>query len=232
MSLYFIILTASFSIPFILSFEKSLRFYTYWKKIFPAIFLTAVIYIFFDVIFTKNGVWGFNPVYLSGIYLFNLPIEECLFFIVIPYSSLFLHFALQLHFPKFRLNKTTNNVVNAILILLGLALIFFNTDKQYTFYVFVKLVLVVSVLQFTNSKITQTFYPSFLIILIPFLIVNGILTGSFIENEIVWYNNSENLALRFFTIPVEDFAYALSMLLYTLFFIQLFFSKPKLNDSK
>jgi lycopene cyclase domain-containing protein len=48
--------------------------------------------------------------------------------------------------------------------------------------------------------------------LIPFFIVNGILTGSFIEVPIVSYNNSENLGIRLFTIPIEDIGYAFSML--------------------
>jgi len=50
--------------------------------------------------------------------------------------------------------------------------------------------------------------------------VNGILTGSFIEGEVVWYNNTENLGLRIFTIPIEDFAYAFSMILYNLLLIE------------
>ena len=43
--------------------------------------------------------------------------------------------------------------------------------------------------------------------------VNGLLTGSLIENQVVWYNNNENLSLRLGTIPVEDVFYALLMLL-------------------
>jgi len=58
----------------------------------------------------------------------------------------------------------------------------------------------------------QGFYASFILILIPFFIVNGILTGSFIEVPIVSYNNSENLGIRLFTIPIEDIGYAFSML--------------------
>ena len=58
----------------------------------------------------------------------------------------------------------------------------------------------------------QGFYASFILILIPFFIVNGILTGSFIETPIVSYNNLENLGIRLFTIPVEDIGYAFSML--------------------
>jgi len=45
------------------------------------------------------------------------------------------------------------------------------------------------------------------------------LTGSFIEEEIVWYNNSENLGIRFFTIPIEDFGYAFSLILLNLMLI-------------
>ena len=57
---------------------------------------------------------------------------------------------------------------------------------------------------------------TFLVILVPFLIVNGILTGTFIEGEVVWYNPEENLGIRIFTIPVEDFGYGFSLILFDL----------------
>ena len=84
MSLYFILLTASGAVPLLLSFDKRLQFYKQWKYVFPSILLVALVYIVFDVNFTNRGIWGFNPEYLSGIYLFSLPLEEILFFVVIP----------------------------------------------------------------------------------------------------------------------------------------------------
>jgi lycopene cyclase domain-containing protein len=65
-----------------------------------------------------------------------------------------------------------------------------------------------------NKALLQHFYITFLVILIPFLIVNGILTGSItgIESPVVWYNNSENLGIRIHTIPIEDVAYCFSLL--------------------
>jgi lycopene cyclase domain-containing protein len=65
-----------------------------------------------------------------------------------------------------------------------------------------------------NNALLQHFYITFLVILIPFLIVNGILTGSVtgIESPVVWYNNSENLGIRIHTIPIEDVAYCFSLL--------------------
>ena len=77
-----------------------------------------------------------------------------------------------------------------------------------------------------NIKLLQHFFLTFLFILIPFFLVNGILTGSWIENQVVWYNNTENLGLRMGTIPVEDSIYAYSMILLNLFLFELL-SKEK-----
>jgi lycopene cyclase domain-containing protein len=78
-----------------------------------------------------------------------------------------------------------------------------------------------------KTPILSQFFITFLIILIPFFIVNGILTGSFIENEVVWYNNNENLNIRLFTIPMEDVVYAFNMLFPSLLLIEFF--KKKFN---
>jgi lycopene cyclase domain-containing protein len=73
----------------------------------------------------------------------------------------------------------------------------------------------------------QKFYFSYLIILIPFLIVNGILTGAFTPSPVVWYNDSENLGLRIITIPIEDLGYAFTMLFGNLMIFESLKSYPK-----
>nr|WP_319269078.1 lycopene cyclase domain-containing protein [uncultured Draconibacterium sp.] len=220
MSLYFILLTASGAVPLLLSFDKRLQFYKQWKYVFPSIFLVALVYILFDVNFTNRGIWGFNPEYLSGSYLFSLPLEEILFFVVIPYASIFLHESIREYFPKLELPKNSNKALIVALIVFSVLIAVFNTDKSYTFYISLKLAVALLLALLLISRIPRSFFITFLVILIPFLIVNGILTGSYIDGEVVWYNNNENLGLRIFTIPVEDFAYAFSMILYNLLLIE------------
>jgi lycopene cyclase domain-containing protein len=216
MSLYSILLLCSIIVPLALSFDKKLQFYKQWKYLMPAILIIALFYIAFDIYFTKRGVWGFNPRYHSSIVLFKLPIEEWLFFIVIPYASIFLHDSIVLYFSKVHTSNTLAKYISISLILISLLLVVFNIEKAYTAYIFSLVIIVLLFSFFDKMNVINSFYCTFLVILIPFVVVNAILTGSFIDEPIVWYNNHENLGIRFLTIPVEDFGYAFSLILFNL----------------
>jgi lycopene cyclase domain-containing protein len=190
-----------------------------WKAIFPSILITAIVFIIWDIFFTKIGVWHFNPRYHSGIEFFGLPIEEWLFFICIPYASIFIHFAFHYFYPKVSLSNRVVKIIYWILILILIPTIVLNYDKWYTAVNYSLLVVVLTIAFIRFRNILNTFFITFLIILIPFSIVNGILTGSFIEQPVVYYNNAENLGIRFGTIPVEDIGYAFTMLLMSLILI-------------
>ena len=213
MSLYTIILIASISIPFILSFDKKLQFYKQWKYLIPSIVIIALFYIVGDIYFTKLGIWGFNRNYLSSIFFFKLPIEEWLFFVAIPYASIFLHDVLHVYFPKFLLSKKTSRYLSFFFMAMSVVILLFNLDKAYTVYIFSVFIVVLLISFLDKSETINRFYCTFLIILIPFVLVNGVLTGAFTTEPVVWYNHNENLNLRFITIPFEDFVYGFTMLL-------------------
>lgn len=220
MSLYLILNIASFIIPFLYSFESRMKYIKRWKAVFAAIVITAVFFIVWDIVFTKMAVWSFNPKYHSSIAFFGLPIEEWLFFICIPYASIFIHFAFQYFYPKVSLSNKTVQIIYWILMVALIPTIILHYDQLYTSVNYSLLVLFLTYAVFKIPHLLNTFFLTFLIILIPFAIVNGILTGSFIEEPVVLYNNAENLGIRLGTIPIEDIGYAFSMLLMSLIIIQ------------
>jgi hypothetical protein len=59
------------------------------------------------------------------------------------------------------------------------------------------------------------------ILLIPFFIVNGILTGSGLPQPIVWYNNAENIGIQLWTIPVEDIFYGFELMLINVYLYEM-----------
>lgn len=222
--LYLILTLGSLSIPLFYSIvEKKFHFIQYFKSAFISIVLVAIPFLIWDGLFTKHGVWGFNSDYHLSIEIFKMPIEEWLFFFCIPYACLFTHEVLKYLFPEFKLSKSVTIIVSVLLILCTGMLLLFNFGKLYTTINFIFfLVLIMYGLKY-HLKTLQEYLPSFLVILIPFLIVNGILTGSFIEQPVVWYNNTENLGFRIFTIPFEDVFYAFNLL----FSVQLVFNYLK-----
>lgn len=204
---YFAILLFSILGPLALSFDKKVAFYKHWKQVFGAMLLPAFFYVVWDIIFTQRGVWSFNHLYITGIKYFNLPIEEMLFFFVVPYCCTFIYACIKSYFPKLQSNKTTGLILNSLAVIFFVVACF-NFNRDYTFYTF--LFCSIFILFILSRKFNQAaFLVSYLIILIPFLIVNGFLTAI----PVVIYNDAENLGIRIFTIPFEDVFYGMLLVM-------------------
>ena len=68
---------------------------------------------------------------------------------------------------------------------------------------------------------------SILLLMIPFLVVNGILTGTGPDAPVVMYDDAENLGLRIGTIPIEDVVYGFELFLLNLFLFRYFETRIK-----
>lgn len=217
--------------PLIFSFHPKIKFYRKWKFLFPGMVMVATFFIIWDMIFTRMGVWHFNPKMITGIKVGNLPVEEVLFFFTIPYSCVFLYEALTTVIRKEKLQNFGNIAFYLLLFSLFSAAIF-NTEKIYTLITFLFLTFYLLLTKFTiKADYWNVAIFSYLILLIPFFLVNGYLTGMFTEEAVVLYNNDENLGLRMITIPVEDTFYGLLLFLLNISFFEYFrksfVSKPK-----
>lgn len=195
--------------PFVLSFDKRVQFYKTWPALFPAIFINAAVFIPWDIYFTKRSIWGFNPEHLLGINVFGLPLEEVMFFFTVPYACLFIYECLNVYFGESSLQKHARVFTWFLIAFLGL-LAAFNLPRLYTSATAVFLMVMwVLHLKLFGSALLGKFYRAYLVHLIPFMLVNGVLTAI----PIVWYDNTYNLGIRLYTIPIEDSYYSMLLLL-------------------
>lgn len=213
MSLYLWIILGTIIFPLLLSFDKKIHFYTHWKTVFPAIFAVGIFFLLWDNYFTEHRIWGFNPRYVQGIYLFRLPLEEVLFFLVVPYACLFVYEVVKGYLPDLKLDLL-GRAFAFLMVLSGLLLTIFYLRNWYTLTACSLSVLLVIGVHFrARAKWFNHFALAFMICLIPFLIVNGILTGFATPEPVVWYSENHITGIRIGTIPLEDIYYNLSMLL-------------------
>jgi lycopene cyclase domain-containing protein len=210
---YLLLDLLSLAFTLLASFEKRLRFWRKWPGLFLWIAVMAAVFIPWDIVFTARNYWGFNDRYLIGIRIAGLPLEEWLFFLMIPYSCIFLYEVMK-HFVKKDLLSRSAPMIAIITSVILLAIAIPNFDRAYTSITFIgtAILLLLHALVFRSAWLGR-FFIGYAISLIPFLIVNGMLTGSFLQEPVVWYNNEENLGIRLMTIPIEDSIYLLLMLL-------------------
>ena len=197
--------------PLLFGSLKRFYFLDRWRIALIATAIVAIPFIIWDSLVTGRH-WIFNQDYISGLQLFNLPLEEWLFFFTVPFACLF---------SWEMLNRFTGNAEMRIMKKLRYALyllvipgiFLFARGQEYTGLVLISLSLAFFIDQVLASNlILQTrFYIYIAVILFFTLIFNGFLTW----RPVVLYGESYQLGFRIFTIPVEDFGYGLSMLIAT-----------------
>jgi lycopene cyclase domain-containing protein len=211
--LYLLLDFISILFPLAFSFYPKANFSKKWKYLWKPLLIPATIFILWDMAFTRMGVWGFNPKHILGIYVCNLPIEEVLFFICIPYACVFLYEALN-YLVKKDFFASLASPISIMLVMFLLTLGLMNLQRLYTGITSFSTAFFLLLLQWKwKATFLSRFYFAFIFVLIPFFIVNGILTGSFIDEPVVWYSNCEILGLRMGTIPFEDIFYGMLLLL-------------------
>ena len=212
--------------PVLLSFDKRVAFHKTWKFIWPGMAITGLVFLFWDVLFTIKGVWSFNSEYISGIRFFELPLEEILFFLTVPFSCIFIYACLN-YYIKWSIPENISKWISALLIFLSLLMVGFYPDRIYTVVTFSLLLVLLILLQYVfKSAWLKRFYMAYIVSLLPFYIVNGVLTAI----PIVLYNNAENMSKRVGTIPVEDHFYSMALLVMNVGFFEYF--KNRLEAAK
>jgi lycopene cyclase domain-containing protein len=208
MKIYFILILIASAVPLALSFEPKVRFYRKFYALLPALMVTGLLFLCWDVVAVARGDWRFNEAFLLGPQLLGVPIEEILFFILVPYCCIFIYEVVCC----FRRDRIWL-IPSWYFALVVMALIWMASAFRGQGYTFTVLALCAFSLVAT-SVVKPTILRSsnhwiFLAITyVPFILLNSALTSA----PVVIYNPRAIWGLRIATIPIEDFFYSYALL--------------------
>ncbi len=211
-NLYFIIHLIVILPVFMLSFEKKVHFISNYKHLFKGTLIVGGGFIVWDSLKTFTNVWTFNENYIVDIFIGNLPLEEYMFFVTVPIACVFIHQCI-LSYNLFKTGQNDDLLINSLISIL----LFFGVFFWTLLYTSTVCLITASVLCFhyvygdVNVRIKT--YHTYLFSLVPFVLINGILTGGFTNAPIISYNEGEFLKIRLVSIPMEDAIYLFPLLL-------------------
>jgi lycopene cyclase domain-containing protein len=208
MSRYLVIDLVIIAGPLLFSFWRPVRYYRRFPALLFAVATAGTVYLAWDNWVTYRGDWGFNPEYVLGPKLFALPLEEYLFFIVVPFSCIFIYEVLRAKSRErhVRLRRGAVQAVSA-LFFAGSALFY---GQGYTRLVLFSCGLFFLAASFLGGRMLASshYWLYIAISYVPFLIFNHLLTAP----PIVTYDPAAIWGVRIVSIPLEDFFYSFSML--------------------
>ena len=187
---------------------KPFYFINRWKYTIVPILIPAIFFLIWDSI-VADSHWHFNEKYVLGMTFFNLPIEEILFFISVPFACLFTWEMIIRRAEKKEL-IWINKIRRYLYLLIPIGIWFFISGKHYTGLAisFLGIAVFLDQLLNTNLILQKRFYLYLLLVLFFTLVFNGYLTW----RPIVTYGVQYQLDFRIFTIPIEDFVYGTALI--------------------
>lgn len=228
---YSLVLFFTVIICFIASFDGRILFNRHFGAFLKSAILVAIPFISWDIWFTAKGVWWFNTSYTLGITIAGLPLEEWLFFICIPFSCVFTYFCFEKFFRLERLSAY-NNLIVFIGIILCSVIALLHYGKIYTLVTAIATVITLIYLHFiARADWIGKASLVYIVLMLGFFPVNGVLTGTGIEEPIVNYNPGDFLGIRMLTIPIEDAVYGYTQFLLVLYFFRKF-KNPREESEK
>jgi lycopene cyclase domain-containing protein len=207
---YLLLQLAFLVIPVILSTHKKIRFAFQLRYLLPAIVFSGAIFVMWNMRFNELLIWTYNPKYITGILLAQVPLEEWISFLIIPLSSVYIH-----EYLKIRLEKLdTQNIFVALSLLLFIGtgiLAYVFRRNIFSFFTFFLTAIYLGYTVFRNrfKKYYTAFYGSFVVTLLPFFVVSVIA----LHLPVISYNTDHIMGIELLSVPIERFFYVFLMLL-------------------
>lgn len=215
---YLLIDTALLLIPVILFYLSKQAFVKAGKFMFLAVMITVFVFSVPTEYLTQMKVIVFNTPYLTGMILWQLPVEELLFSFAMPLAGLAIYIFLNNRFPDNKLEKYSLALSN-ILMGICIAILYFGYHNLYTLITFLILLIFILYVEYVNKiRFMYRFYRAWLVSLIPFYAVSGTINTL----PVLQYNEKETLIFDLLNIPFETPFYFMGMLLLTVYLFEVF----------
>lgn len=208
MSRYLLIDLVIIAGPLLFSFWRPVRYYRRFPALLFAMATAGTLYLTWDHWVTVRGDWSFNPKYTLGLELFDLPLEEYLFFVVVPFSCIFIYEVLRAKSRERRVRFTRGAAWAASAIFFAGSAAFYGQDYTRLVLASCGLFFLVAGLWGRRQLASSHYWLYILISYAPFLLFNHLLTAP----PIVCYSPAAIWGPRVLSIPLEDFFYSFSML--------------------
>ena len=196
--------------PIASQFHHQIRQISYWRLKLLTSTIVMIPYIIWDVLVTGSH-WWFNAAYTLDFRFFGLPIEEWLFFITVPFGCLLVWETLP-QINKAAQVKPLRYVRWTLYTALPLAVWVFSIGKQYTglvLFCFGVVGLVDRLLK-VDLLLQPRTYLYLAVVCGLILVFNGYLTA----RPVVLYGEAYQIGCRILSIPVEDFGYGFTLMLF------------------
>jgi lycopene cyclase domain-containing protein len=218
MSLTYLVLNLCIiAVPVWYTPDKRTAYYRRLPALGFSIAVVSTCYLLWDILVTARGEWSFNGKYLTGVKILNIPLEECLFFITVPYSCLFIYEVVLYATKSSKFSLPASLIIAMILALLASSLAFYPQGYTTKALVSCGFFLLIALLLDRPLLESNQYWIWLAICYVPFLIINTVLTAL----PVVEYNSKAIWGLRVGTIPLEDFFYNYAMLSFYLLFFRI-----------
>lgn len=201
-------------ISFLTPFSKFRRY----KPLLISISVVAPIYILWDQLAVVFGTWSFDSAHVTGVYFFHLPVEEVSFFLVVPFSTMLIYEAIKRYIRgRFMPGKVTiiASIFASLLIILGVL----NLSRSYTsvasFFAAGSIVTGLGIDRQLMVKKSLWLYMA--ISYVPFIFFDHLM----VTLPVFTYGKGAIIGLRIANIPVEEFEYVFSLLMFYVIFYDL-----------
>ena len=180
-----------------------------WLQLLWVYLFVSIPFVIVDSISHARGWWAYSADQVGAVTFLGLPIEECLFFFVIPFACLYLFSAMQrLKVLQVEIRKHWMYVA-LLLAVSSAGIIAVMQPLERTVVDAVLFAAVVGVFIGVRPRLTRAFAIWVFAVIILFYVTNSILTGI----PIVTYDHAFGSAIRVGPVPIEDFWYNFSLLL-------------------